>query len=211
MLSDRHKSPFGRRRPFIFFGSMVGLMGMAMMSFGSLALHAIFYTVGLLVSMLAMNTIYTVQTSIVPDALSDRKGEASGLVAGLSQGGNLLGMVWIIGSTGIAYQWSYALFIAMMITAGVIVCLATQEQPTDRDRVAPVTLESLKGAFWLDWQKERDFTWVFVGRTFYYMSVSVQTFLYYYLRDMLRLESEAVIRWQLAVLVIVAMAFAILV
>merc|ERR1719158_2163248 len=90
-----------------------------------------------------------------------------------------------------------------------MVVLSTKERPTDQAKVKPITCQRVRSIFWVDWRKERDFCWVFIGRTFYYMSVAQQTFLYYFIRDMLLVESEAEIRWRLAVLVIIAMLCAI--
>merc|ERR550537_762280 len=102
------------------------------MTYGSLYVNALIFVLGLFTSMVSMNTIFTVQTSIVPDFYPDRKGEASGVVAGLSQGGNLLGMIWIIWTAAIAYQWTYLLFVVSMVIAGTIVVLSTKERPTDQ-------------------------------------------------------------------------------
>jgi len=218
VLSDRYCSTWGKRRPFIFYGSLIGLVGMGLMSYGSLYLSAWAFMLGLFISMTSMNVIFTVQAAILPDVCNDQKGSASGIVACLSQAGNLVGMGWIMatsanggthGGHGYNHHWSYALFVVMMVIAGIITCCSFTDKPTDGEPSEPVTWSAIKRAFWLDTKGESDFFWVFVGRSFYYASVSVQAFLYYYLRDMLMVTSELDVRWRLAVLVMVAMAFAV--
>ena len=47
------------------------------------------------------------------------------------------------------------------------------------------SLNDMKDSLWLDPKKEPDFFWVFVGRTLYYLSLSCQSFLFYYVRDVI--------------------------
>merc|ERR1719379_1723042 len=210
LLSDRHKSKWGKRRPFILVGLIIGLVGISLLTYGSIYIVWWVFMIGLAVSMLAVNIMMTVQNAIVPDFCSSRIGEASGIVAALTQGGNLFAMLWIIATFTIDPHWCYALYVILFVGAAVVVFFSLSEKPTQNDDVPPVTCSDVGQCYWLG-ENENDFYWVFIGRTFYYMSVSLQAFLYYYLRDMMGVEDEAGIRWRLAVLVIIAMVSAIVV
>lgn len=54
----------------------------------------------------------------------------------------------------------------------------------------------------------RDFFWVFIGRTFYYVAVSVQAFILYYLRDVVNTADEATRMTQVGIMALTAQACA---
>lgn len=211
LLSDRHRSRWGRRRPFIILGTVVCCLGIVGMWVASLAREVIFFVFCLFWSQVALNVIYSVQASIVPDFYKERLGEASGIVAGLMFVGNLLGMLYVVWSAEEDFHFAYGTYLALLLMAAVVVACLVHEKPTDEDSREPVTWKSVVAAFYIDFNEHRDFVFVFVGRTCYYMSTSCQTFMYYYLRDLMSVRDEAVIKLRLAVLVIIAMVVGLLV
>lgn len=205
LISDRHKSPYGRRRPFIIAGAVLSFAGVGILWGSSVHRQGWFYIVGLLFSMIALNIIYSAQASIVPDFYDERKGEASGIVAALTASGNLFGMVYVVAYSEADIHTAYGFYLVMLAGTTALVVLAVDEVPTDEAAVRPITWREIFGSFYLDIARYRDFFWVCVGRTFYYMSTSCLTFMYFYLRDDFNLESESAIRATLAQIVTVAM------
>merc|ERR1719160_1662650 len=81
-----------------------------------------------------------------------------------------------------------------------------RERPTDRDPPpAPFSWGELTASYTIDMEKDRDFFWVWVGRTMYYMCTSMQVFLYFYFRDVMQAQEESLTRWRLGLLVLIAM------
>lgn len=71
-----------------------------------------------------------------------------------------------------------------------------------------VTMADILDSFKIDVSTSYDFFWVFLGRTLYYIGVSVQAFMLFYLRDVVGTESEADRRFQLGCICLVAQALA---
>ncbi|HEX6548150.1 MAG TPA: MFS transporter [Candidatus Dormibacteraeota bacterium] len=93
--SDRLTSSFGRRRPFMVAGVLAGVVGLlVMMTAGS-------YTqllIGHVIAQIFLNGAAAAYYAIIPDIVPDAEfGKASGFLAGMQQGGGLLGFVLTAG------------------------------------------------------------------------------------------------------------------
>eukprot|EP01054_Gregarina_sp_Poly1_P000630 Gregarina_sp_Poly_1__629@NODE_114_length_13862_cov_162_782240_g101_i0_p3_GENE_NODE_114_length_13862_cov_162_782240_g101_i0NODE_114_length_13862_cov_162_782240_g101_i0_p3_ORF_typecomplete_len539_score54_05MFS_2/PF13347_6/1_8e15MFS_1/PF07690_16/5_3e06MFS_1/PF07690_16/6_3e10MFS_1_like/PF12832_7/0_0011TRI12/PF06609_13/21TRI12/PF06609_13/0_028_NODE_114_length_13862_cov_162_782240_g101_i07542370 len=72
-----------------------------------------------------------------------------------------------------------------------------------------IELHTLLTAYYLPLNEEtRDFFWVFIGRTCYYIAVSVQAFILYYLRDVVNTTDEATRMTQVGIMALTAQACA---
>src|SRR5437899_4860705 len=87
--SDRLTTPFGRRRPFMVAGVLLGIVGLAVM--GSAHTYTQF-VIGHVIAQIFLNGAAAAYYSIIPDNVPDHEfGKASGFLAGMQQGGALLG------------------------------------------------------------------------------------------------------------------------
>merc|ERR1719401_2897746 len=87
----------------------------------------------------------------------------------------------------------------------IVVCASARESPTHMQPAKTMlTLADLGRSYSIDFKRDSDFLWVCVGRMCYYVSTSVVVFIKYYIRDMLHVDDEAQMRFQLGVLVISA-------
>mmetsp|Transcript_51037 Transcript_51037/g.158070 ORF Transcript_51037/g.158070 Transcript_51037/m.158070 type:complete len:459 (+) Transcript_51037:102-1478(+) len=204
LASDRFRSRWGRRRPFILGGTAVALVSLTAMWLSSMHRWPGIFFVALFSSQTALNIIDSAQRSIVPDFYREKMGEVSGVVSSLQLGGNLFGMLYIMCSAESDFHLTYSIYLVMLSLTAAVVCLTTHETPTDQDEPRPLTWNDIRNSFWIDLDGDRDFFWVFLGRTFFYMATAVQTFIYYYLRDLMGANTEAVIRWRLGILALIA-------
>lgn len=204
LLSDRHQSRWGRRRPFIVFGSVGVVLGTAICWWSTLNRKGYVYILGLLVSMVSLNIIYSAQASIVPDMDAEKKGEASGIVAVLTAAGNLFGMTIILLLQEHIRQ-IYPIFIIMVTLSALTSVVAVKEKPTNEGPMRPVTYRDMARSFYLDTTEHRDFFWVCVGRALYYMATSALTFMFFFLRDSFTIGDDAAIRSVVAQVVTLAM------
>lgn len=169
------------------------------------------YAVALICAQSSLNVIYVAQASMVPDSCTEAIGRASGMIAIMQCLGNFLGMLlFVVWSFSI--QDSYLLFAFLIVSVTTMVCLAVDEEPTLDHPERPVTPFAMVNTFRMRLTgSEKDFFWVLIGRLFYYAATAIQTFVYYYLRDLLLEPSESTIRENVGILVIVATAVGILV
>ncbi len=147
-LSDRTRSRFGRRRPYILVGTLFNMVGLGMMAFANSTLMLM---LGLVVVQLANNAAAAPFHALLPDLVpAGQRGKASGYM-GLGQmlgtilGGSLPGIVfgvnalnYIDGHTTYAsYQHSlyvsYGFTAVFILALAVITVLTVRETPLARD------------------------------------------------------------------------------
>jgi MFS family permease len=87
--SDRLTTPFGRRRPFMVAGVLLGIVGLFVM--GTAHTYTQF-VIGHVIAQIFLNGAAAAYYAIIPDIVPDDEfGKASGFLAGMQQGGALLG------------------------------------------------------------------------------------------------------------------------
>src|SRR5207245_6807001 len=89
--SDRVTTRFGRRRPFMVAGVLLGIVGLFVM----MTAHSYAQLVaGHVIAQIFLNGAAAAYYAIIPDIVPDAEfGKASGFLAGMQQGGGLLGFV----------------------------------------------------------------------------------------------------------------------
>lgn len=197
-LSDRCRSSWGKRRPYIVLGTVLVLLSSTGLWCFSIFRIPSLFLVCLFLSQAGLNVAYTAQASIVPDTCKHYMGTSSGIVACWQLAGNFVGMLWIILTYQTDYHYSYGFQMMMLSLAVLVVCHQMKERPTDADPENPFSWSRLLASFKIDMEHNRDFFFVFIGRMLFYIAMSCQAFSYYYFRDMLQIENKFLIRKQLA-------------
>ncbi|MCX7800908.1 MAG: MFS transporter [Fimbriimonadales bacterium] len=191
--SDRCASRWGRRRPYIVWGTLLTLVGLwAMAHFGRMLLFWPFLAAYCLVQ-LGNNTATAAYSGVIPDLVpQDQRGTASGYMALLSQVGTLLGAL-ISGPLVQANRLETVyLVIGLTLAAAMLVTvLGIRENPLPfrPDRLSPIQhLRSL----WIDPRRHPDFAWVWLTRALVMLGFyAVQPFVQYYLRDVIGVTTPA--------------------
>ncbi|WP_242123377.1 MFS transporter [Sphingobium sp. Sx8-8] len=180
-LSDRTRTRFGRRTPWILLGSAIG--GGALMLV-PLVSGLVAVTLLWLVATVSLNSMQPAITAIVADRFEPAaRGVASGVVgaamtAGVSAGTILGGL--FAQQLGLAY-FALGAAIAAVSTAFV---LLNPETPFTGPRPVPFRLASFARSFWVSPRHHPDFAWAFAGRFTIYMGYqAVLTYLLYILQD----------------------------
>lgn len=180
-LSDRTRSRWGRRSPWIAIASLIGsaaLFGVSWMtSFWSLMVFWVMATV-------AYNSMQPAMTTLIADRFApETRGGVSGIVgagmtAGLTAGTVVAG--YLAGERALAY----GLFAFAILASCIALVLINREPPSDAmPRRALHWGEFLKG-FWISPREHPDFAWAFASRFFIYMGYqAVAAYLLYILRD----------------------------
>eukprot|EP01063_Lacrimia_lanifica_P018451 TRINITY_DN25354_c0_g1_i1.p1 TRINITY_DN25354_c0_g1~~TRINITY_DN25354_c0_g1_i1.p1 ORF type:complete len:494 (+),score=148.73 TRINITY_DN25354_c0_g1_i1:67-1548(+) len=203
LVSDRSTFSIGRRRPFILFGTALALCFVQGMQTSSRLMMPYAFGASLFFGMLALNVIYSAQCGLVPDMVPEsRQGAASGMVAVQQLMGSFLGFTLVMLSTGLDIHLAYFFYQALLSSVVLVVCVASRETPLDTVPPRPSWREIYR-SYTIDTTKDRDFFWVFVSRTFFYMAVSCQAFMLYYLRDVMGSKSEAKAREEMSIIALI--------
>ena len=180
-FSDRTRSRFGRRAPWMVISAAVAALFMVIMS-GAAQL----WTLGVfwVIVMLALNALATAQAAIVPDRIEKRRfGTASGVLAM----GTFLGMGLGVAGAGVfanSIGIGYAAFGAMILVATLLFTIFNRDFSSRDLEIAPFSWKRLLAGFWVDPRRYPDFWWAFAGRFLLILAYqSVQSYLLYILRD----------------------------
>jgi len=196
-LSDSCRSAWGKRRPYILAGTVLTIVNVIGLWYASNLMHPFMYFLCLFLSQAGLNMIYIAQAAIVPDNFKEDMGSTSGIISVWQLTGNFGGMIWIISTYQLDYHYSYGFYVLLLtLAAGVVSQIPERSSLTDPED--PLTIQKLIDSFKIDMHGDYDFFLVFVGRMFFYISMSCQTFSFYYFRDMLKIKDESLIRYQLA-------------
>lgn len=185
-VSDRTRLRMGRRMPYILFGNLATLVSIGLLYIARTRLWGRAYLVMLMCAMLGLNVMYTAFTGIVADIVpKPQRGEASGVMGTLTALGAVGGLLGV--GFFLPLSWAYHLYAGTILFSTPFFWLAAHKydlQLSD-ERCQKWLLSDLRSSYWISPATHGDFFWVFCSRTCYYMAVSTQIYIIYYLRDVI--------------------------
>jgi Na+/melibiose symporter-like transporter len=187
-ISDRSRSRFGRRRPYVLVGTIATiafLLAMGSLRSGaSLALYVLFY-LGLQIGSNGAGGPYA---ALIPDLVpAPQRGAASGWMAIMTTVGTLAGVLAAGAMTHPGHYLPTAIAMSALLVVATAVTLAgVRETPRTREAVDVAWSDLVRG-FLPDARIHRDFYWVLGTRALVGMGIySVFSFFQYFLADLLR-------------------------
>jgi hypothetical protein len=173
--------------PYSLLGNFVLFLCLGAMFLARTYLYGYAYLGLLLAAVVALNVAYTGFTGLVSDVVpAAQMGFASGVMGGLTAAGAVTGLV-LLGWLGEQrLELAYGVYAVAVLVCTPFTYLAVKETPLKSEDVKSSSARELLEAYWISPASHGDFFWVFVSRTFYYMAVSVQIYILYYLRDTIK-------------------------
>lgn len=187
-LSDRCRSRWGRRRPYILAGVVINVAGLALLWYAATR-HALWLYVLAYFIVNGGNNISTgAYTGVIPDMVpEDQRGLASGWMAAMTQAGNIAGALGALFLPWGNQAAAAYLFIAITLVLFAAITLVGLRERTDLPPAPPVDWIGFFRSLWIDPRKHPDFAWVWITRALFVMGIiSVQQYLQYYLADVMR-------------------------
>lgn len=180
-LSDRTTSRFGRRRPWIFAGTILSALSLSIM-LSAQSIWMIF--VGWAAFQLFSNFILAALTAIIPDQVPvEQRGTASGMVGLAISVGSIIGSI-VIGQILKAPAPSYVLLIILLLVILIPYSIFLREKTLPREYVKRFRLGTFLANFWIDPRKHGDFTWAWLARFIPFFGYFLGTnYLFFYLQD----------------------------
>lgn len=187
-LSDRTTSRWGRRRPWMLGGSLLGFVGLVLMPHATSVWSL---TIVWLAVQFAVNAAYAGLTATIPDQVPVRqRGVASGLV-GLAQalgpvvGVGLVSFV-IVSLVGGSYLTAI-LFVLLMLP--FLFILKDPQLPMEKK--PPFHVGSFVRSFWVSPKAHPDFGWAWLARFLVSLSIAMATiYLLFFLTDHLMFDDD---------------------
>lgn len=187
-LSDRCRSIWGRRSPFIVGGALIGglaIFGISMTT--TIAGIAVFW----LMAAVSLNCMNGPLATVIADRfLPENRGIASGFVGAGSTAGGTVGII-LAGYLAWNLQLGYLVFALAIAACCVAFVLINREPSTRNMEVEPFRWGSFFKNFWVSPRKYPDFGWAFFGRFAMYLGYQgVVTYQLYILQDFIGLSVE---------------------
>lgn len=207
-LSDRCTSPFGRRRPFMFAGVAVNLLGLALMLYYGTSLQYWGFLLGFMIVQLGNNVATGAYQGVIPDVvLPEQRGVASGWMGMMTQFGSAIGAVIVGFVLKADILKSYVLIMVFMVGCLLWTAIGLKEEPLKEKPPRMDWLQFIK-ELWIDPRKYPDFAWVWITRALVMFGFyTVQPFVLYYLRDIIHVKNPAETSGLIFLFILVAATF----
>jgi MFS family permease len=182
-LSDRTRSRFGRRTPWIVLGSLVGGVATILIPHGG---NIVGITALWVLATITLNSMLPAITTVVADRFRPHeRGTVSGVVGATMTAGLSAGTIF--GGLMASHMFlAYAILGAGVIAACGSFVLFNPEPPLPHDfaEPPPFRIGAFLRGFWISPREHPDFAWAFFGRFSIYMGYqAILTYLLYILED----------------------------
>ncbi|SFR68464.1 Na+/melibiose symporter [Agromyces sp. CF514] len=160
-ISDRTRSRFGRRAPWMVGGALIG----GVLLFGMGYLDSILWlTVFWVLIQVSLNALQGPMSAITPDRFPrDRRGVASAVFGLGMQIGATLGIV-IAGQFATNFGVGYSVFGVIVIVVTIAYVVIDRDWSSKEATVAPWSWKQFLGGFWINPRRHPDFAWAFTAR-----------------------------------------------
>jgi len=143
-LSDRTRTRWGRRRPWLVAGTAVNVVGLAVLAMAGTPL---ILAVAYMVVQLSFNLAGGAYAAVIPDVVpaADR-GRASGMLGMMNVVGSVVGLAGVIaalkvlGENRIGIGVGYGFLIAILLVTTAVTVVAVKEPPAPATRPKPLAL-----------------------------------------------------------------------
>jgi len=197
-ISDRSGFRWGRRRPYILIGSLIGIL--LLPGLGLFHSYIVLFLIYCLLQM-TTNTAQGPYQAFIPDLVPQgRKGLASGVKSLLEIIGGIA-VVRLIGylmgnytpGEGAFWLWLVLAVLAAVLLGAMLATIVTVKEVPGRASAAKLPVwKILAHSFRLDARADRDFIIFLVSRLLIFMALAtIQTFALFYLRDVIGLANPA--------------------
>ncbi len=215
-ISDRSGFNWGRRRPYILIGSLLGVLLLP-----GIGLFQSYFALFIIYCLLQMtsNVAQGTYQAFIPDLVpQDRKGLASGVKSLLEIIGGIA-IVRLIGyfmgkyvpGEGVIWLWLVLGVLAAVLLGAMLATIIMVKEPPGRKNEEQLSVwKTLSRSFKIDVRKDRDFIVFLVSRLLIFMALAtIQTFTLFYLRDVIGLVNPATATADLLIAVGVGMLLAV--
>ncbi|GAC1644477.1 MAG: MFS transporter [Ktedonobacteraceae bacterium] len=189
-LSDRTTSRFGRRRPWIIFGVITGVVGLVIMA---LSTNLVSLIIGEIIAQIGVDTLLSTLTAVIPDQVPVEQRPVASALSGMAPiVGGVLGLVLVARLTDTrSPAQGYYLLAAISFLLIVLFLFVLREKPFLRSELPPFNLGRFAVSF-IEPLKYADFTYTLISRCFVFLSFTILgAYTLFYLRRTIHFSAGA--------------------
>ena len=166
-FSDRTRSRFGMRTPFILFGSFIGGFAICMLApQSSMVGIGICWVIASVTLNIMNGPLATILADRVPE---ENRGVASGYIGAAQTGGGTLGIIVAGWFANRNLSAGYLFFGIGIFVCCLLFCMLNREPDTRPMSVEPFNWKTFFKGFWVSPKKNPDFGWAFIARFVMYL------------------------------------------
>lgn len=180
-LSDRTTSKFGRRIPWVFFGTICGALALLLMS---TAQTVTMLVIGWALMQAAGNAALAAIFAVIPDKVPvEQRGLVGGLVALGQTLGSLVGaVIGMVAANDLVF--GYAMVAIAVAICAIPFVLLRQDVPLPKNALEPLKTGAFIKSFWINPLKYTDFGWAWLTRFLLYLGSQLcLVYLLFFLQD----------------------------
>ncbi|NGN94015.1 MFS transporter [Nocardioides sp. KC13] len=164
MASDRTRSRYGKRTPWLLGGAILAVLGLLAIALGN---TVVTIAVSWCVVQAAVNGANGILTAVMPDRVPESVRGVFSAVLGLGTMAGILGGQMVASALVPHRQLlPYAVVAAVVVTTTVVFVLLNPEEPSLVDERQPLAFSSMLGLVWVNPRKYPDFAFTFLSRLF---------------------------------------------
>jgi len=189
LFSDRTRSRFGMRRPWLVGGALLGLAGLAIVAISP---SVWVLMLGWSLAQLAYNAVLAALMALMPDQIPESQRGAVGGLLGMCMPAGILAGVYVA-------QEAASLAQMFLLPAGLFTVFVLLLCACMRDRMAPaqqpeaLSLAGFARSFLISPKGASDFLWAFASRFMLLLGIAtLMTYQVFYMLDKLGVSTEAV-------------------
>lgn len=169
VFSDRTRSRFGRRRPWLLLGSILGLVGSASIAFTS-------GVTGLVVGWCIAYTGYGITSTLLNTHLGDRlpalqRGRVMGILGAITQLAPVLGIT--VAGRLVASPVGLFLLPAAIAFVGALFFVFVMRDPQVTGARPPLNLTKVFQGFYFNPRRYPNLAWVWISKAFVFLAISM--------------------------------------
>jgi MFS family permease len=190
-LSDRTRSRFGMRRPWLIAGVISGIIGLLIIA---LAPNIPLVLVGWCLAQTGFNALLAVIVAVLPDQVPDeQRGLVSG-VLGMCQSLAIVAGAFLAQALTGSVFWMFMAPAAVSLVSVLILVLVLHDRTLARDQqLPPYSIGEFLRSFWVNPIRHPDFGWNWLGRFLVLMGLATLiTYQVFYLLDHLHMNPNNV-------------------
>ncbi|BFM24748.1 MFS transporter [Microbacterium sp. che218] len=174
-LSDRTRSRFGRRRPWIFGGVVVASVGLALLGVQTETLGTVVMWTAVMIGFcMASAALTAVMADSVP---AGQRGLVSGWISAPNALGILLGIVLVTAVFTTTASGYLALAVCNLALAVPFLLVLSDVPLTDAEAalLGPLTARTILSSIWVDPRRHPDFAWTVASRVLINLGNAIAT------------------------------------
>lgn len=190
VLSDRTRSRWGMRTPWLVLGALIGGLSLVGMAFGDTLAHFVIGWVAIIIGFnFAQGPLSAILPDRVPKAVRGTFAAFVGFGAMLgAMGGQIFGA-----SLSNSIPLAYLLLAGISILGTTLFVVFNRERPDSIGQKPAFAIKSLLSAFWVNPRRYPNFAWAFASRMMLYTGYSIVfSYKLYTLQDYVGLGDQAV-------------------